>query len=310
MRRTLALLICLAVAVPGLVACGASETPGGEVTGADGIEVSGEVGSAPEVAWDGRMTMGETESKVLEEGDGATVESGDRVLAHLWVGNGYTNQVAFSTYDARRPELLTVGADLVPGIREAVEGQAIGSRVMVAATPEDAFGEEGNAQLGIGNSDSVLFVVDLVSGVLDAPEGTSAPLPGWMPSLVEEDGTIAGWDFAGSRKPDGRLHEFTLIEGTGEKLRKSSSIAARYLGQVYGGKRPFDGNYAADDPTLFDLDGGLVEGWKQGLVGVPVGSRVVLVVPPRLGYGKKGNKQAGIKGTDTMYFVLDVLAAA
>jgi peptidylprolyl isomerase len=44
-------------------------------------------------------------------------------------------------------------------------------------------------------------------------------------------------------------------------------------------------------------------------VGQQVGSRVVVAIPPELGYGKGGNKQAGIKGTDTLYFVVDILAA-
>jgi peptidylprolyl isomerase len=40
-----------------------------------------------------------------------------------------------------------------------------------------------------------------------------------------------------------------------------------------------------------------------------VGSRVLLVIPPSLGYGKAGSAQAGIKGTDTLVFVVDILSA-
>ena len=60
-------------------------------------------------------------------------------------------------------------------------------------------------------------------------------------------------------------------------------------------------------PTVFTL-GKLIPAWNTGLVGVPVGSRVMMVVPPAEGYGKKGSPQAGIKGTDTLVFVIDVLA--
>ena len=49
--------------------------------------------------------------------------------------------------------------------------------------------------------------------------------------------------------------------------------------------------------------------WDKGLTGVPVGSRVMLIVPPADGYGKTGNAQAGIKGTDTLVFVVDVVGA-
>jgi peptidylprolyl isomerase len=53
----------------------------------------------------------------------------------------------------------------------------------------------------------------------------------------------------------------------------------------------------------------VIPGWDKGLVGQNVGSRVMLVVPPADGYGKSGNSQAGIKGTDTLVFVVDVLGA-
>ena len=53
----------------------------------------------------------------------------------------------------------------------------------------------------------------------------------------------------------------------------------------------------------------LIPGWDKGLVGQHIGSRVLLVIPPADGYGKTGNPQAGIKGTDTLVFVVDVLGA-
>ena len=54
--------------------------------------------------------------------------------------------------------------------------------------------------------------------------------------------------------------------------------------------------------------GQVIAGWNQGLAGQRVGSRVLLVVPPRLGYGKAGNPPA-ITGKDTLVFVVDILAA-
>ena len=56
--------------------------------------------------------------------------------------------------------------------------------------------------------------------------------------------------------------------------------------------------------------GQVIKGWDTGLVGQTVGSRVLLVVPPADGYGSAGSAQAGINGTDTLVFVVDILAAA
>jgi peptidylprolyl isomerase len=35
----------------------------------------------------------------------------------------------------------------------------------------------------------------------------------------------------------------------------------------------------------------------------------MLVIPPADGFGKSGNSQVGIKGTDTLVFVVDILGA-
>ena len=51
-------------------------------------------------------------------------------------------------------------------------------------------------------------------------------------------------------------------------------------------------------------------GWAQALAGKTVGSRVWMALPPRFGYGAAGNEGAGIKGTDTIYFLVDILARA
>ena len=53
----------------------------------------------------------------------------------------------------------------------------------------------------------------------------------------------------------------------------------------------------------------MIEGWSDALVGVPVGSRIIVEIPPAKGYGKKGSGE-DIKGDDILYFVIDVLAAA
>jgi peptidylprolyl isomerase len=83
-----------------------------------------------------------------------------------------------------------------------------------------------------------------------------------------------------------------------------------YLGQVYGGDAPFDSSFSRGAPTSFQIGvGAVVKGWDKALVGRAVGSRVLLSIPPDLGYGEEGNKQAGIKATDTLYFVVDILAA-
>lgn len=309
--RTRLVAACGALVLTGLslTACGSDDGSGSEVAGGlDTVKISGDVGKAPKVTWDGQVAPEEIETEVVSEGDGEVIEAGDGALAHIWIGNGYTEDEAYSTYDTKAPQLL-VGEVSEP-FQKALEGHKVGSRVAVAATAEDAFGESGNPQLGIGNKDGVVFVVDLMARVGDEPSGEEREAAKWAPSLVETDGVITGLDFAAANKPSKNLLDTTLIKGEGPVVESGQTIAVNYLGQVYDAKQPFDESYSKD-PTSFPIGvGQVVPGWDKELVGKTVGSRVILSIPPADGYGDKGNESAGIKGTDTLFFVVDILAAA
>ena len=53
--------------------------------------------------------------------------------------------------------------------------------------------------------------------------------------------------------------------------------------------------------------GVVIAGWDEGLVGRQIGSRVLLSIPSELGYGERGVPQAGIRGGDTLVFVIDIV---
>ncbi|HEX8095415.1 FKBP-type peptidyl-prolyl cis-trans isomerase, partial [Jatrophihabitans sp.] len=55
--------------------------------------------------------------------------------------------------------------------------------------------------------------------------------------------------------------------------------------------------------------GAVIPGWDKTLVGQRLGSRVLLSIPPADGYGSQGQPDAGITGTDTLVFVVDLIAA-
>ena len=56
----------------------------------------------------------------------------------------------------------------------------------------------------------------------------------------------------------------------------------------------------------FSTDG-VIAGFRNALVGQQVGSQVLVVIPPADGYGAQGQPSAGIGGTDTLVFVIDIL---
>ena len=84
-------------------------------------------------------------------------------------------------------------------------------------------------------------------------------------------------------------------------------LVVNYLGQTWGGAI-FDNSYDRGTPISFPIGlGAVIAGWDEGLVGRQIGSRLLLSIPPRLGYGTRGMPAAGIKGTDTLVFVVDIV---
>ena len=108
--------------------------------------------------------------------------------------------------------------------------------------------------------------------------------------------------------PPPTLQRQILSEGTGAETVKGDYLVTNYLGQIWGGK-VFDNSYDRKSTSTFQIgEGKVVPGWDVGLVGVKVGSRVLLSLPPADGYGSTGSASAGIKGTDTIVFVVDVVS--
>lgn len=318
-RRRLVALSVVPLLLFGAAACGddsggdggsgssASTGAGGKIPG---LSVKGEFGEEPKVTLDGKLDNTEVETDELVTGDGAKVEEGRPASLHVLVVNGESGKKVFGTYDQGKPVTATMAdGQIFPALLDAVVGEPVGSRVAVASPPEDAFGEQGAQQYGVKPGDNVLFIVDVMSVPLTGPQGKSVPLPKDAPTIVEDgDGGVSKFTFENApKKPADKLQVIPVIEGDGQPVEAGDSVTFDYLGQIYGTDTIFDQSYT-DAPRTFTVGAGqLIKGWDEGLVGVKAGSRVMIIAPPEYGYGKSGNPQAKIKGTDTLVFVVDVL---
>ena len=294
-----------------LAACGDDDGSDSGVPGAkngfEAVSITGDVGKAPEVEWKGRLAADKPETEVITEGDGEEVEEGDKVEVNVWIGNGFTQKEAYTTYGKKgdTPETFTIDDQLTPIFRDALLGQKIGSRVAVATMSKEVFGEQGNPEMGIGNEDGVLLVLDLMK-MFEPPKPVDVN-PSRLPKVVEEKGNVTSLDFTGVEEPyaKGNLLRAVVKEGDGEEVTTSSTVTADYLGMVYKGKKPFDESFSGE-PAEFSLQQ-VVQGWTYGLAGLKVGTRVILQIPPALGYGDQ--EQENIPAGSTLYFVVDIVSA-
>jgi peptidylprolyl isomerase len=108
--------------------------------------------------------------------------------------------------------------------------------------------------------------------------------------------------------PPSDLEITDVTEGSGAEATAGSTVSVHYVGVAHSTGEEFDASYNRGAPLDFRLGvGQVISGWDQGVLGMKVGGRRRLVIPPHLGYGDRG---AGgvIKPGETLIFVVDLLA--
>jgi peptidylprolyl isomerase len=154
---------------------------------------------------------------------------------------------------------------------------------------------------------TVLLVPLLAVGLLSGC-GSSSKKASSLPKVAGSYGSKPTFTFPGST-PSKTLQSKVLREGTGPVVAKGDLLVADYLGQIWQGA-VFDNSYDRMVPAGFPIGAGqVIPAWDEVLVGAKAGSRVLMSIPPDKGYGTGGNPQAGIKGTDTLVFVVDIVAS-
>ena len=311
MRRLLALLAVLPLL---LSACGeeAAESPSAATEAAEtgeageagplaDVTVTGDVGEQPVVEFEPPLQVEETTSAVLVEGDGEPLAEGQQVQAHLLTVDGATGEQIESSYEAERPAGFPMDPEQIrTDLYEALVGVPVGSRVLLAL-PTSTDG-----------SSSALVVADILAAEVlpSRAEGTPVDPPAGLPTVtLAEDGaptiTLPEGD------PPSELIVQPLVKGDGPVVEQGQQVTVHYTGVTWPGGEVFDSSWEKGTPVTFPIGvGQVIEGWDAGLVGQTVGSQVLLVIPPEQGYGEQGQPSAGIEGTDTLVFVVDILGAA
>ena len=144
---------------------------------------------------------------------------------------------------------------------------------------------------------NVSQVSDINTIVSETSDSTPTPTP------KMENSTSQGW----IKLPNGLQIQDTVV-GYGKEAHEGDIVAAHYLGTLDDGTK-FDSSYDRGQPFAFALGGGMViKGWDIGIVGMKVGGKRKLIIPPDLGYGSRG--AGGVIGPDaTLYFDVELVDA-
>lgn len=281
-------------------------------TASDSIEVTGEFAVAPEVSIPASTTADDTERTIVTQGDGAEVAAGDSVSVQYSAYNATSGeQIEATSYVVGEEQQFTMGENLLPGLVSALDCVAVGSRVAAVIPPVDAFGDAGQSDIGVAAEDSMVWVVDIIATTTPEPALARAdgvdqePTAGFPTVTLDDDGapTIAVPDAPAPTETQVAV----LKKGDGAVVADGANVTVHYTGVKWDTGEVFDSSWEGGAPIDFTTDGVIV-GFSKALVGQTVGSQVIAVVPPTDGYGEAG--QGDITGTDTLVFVLDILATS
>jgi peptidylprolyl isomerase len=308
----------VAVALTGLLAgCASSggdsgpKSSGDASSSLDDVTVTGAKDAKPTITFTAPFSVTKTEKKVLDKGDGPVVQTGQRISVDYLGVNGQDDKEFDTSYGKGVASFVMNADQVLKGFHDGLVGQTVGSRVLLAIPPEDGYGVQGVPSAGIGPTDTLVFVVTIKDAKAVLTRATGAPVaPKAGLPTVKLDANGKPTITVPKGAAPAQLVVQPLIAGTGSKVLKGQVITVHYTGAIWPGGKVFDSSWGKQPANFTIGSGRVLTGWDQGLVGQNVGSQVLLVVPPDKGYGAAGNPPAGIKGTDTLVFVVDILDAS
>lgn len=264
-----------------------------DVAALEAVEVEGEVGAEPTLTFEQPFTVSAPVARLDVEGTGAALEDGQVLSIDYVAVNGEDGSALGTTYGAE-PESLTLGSgDIIEALNETLAGQKVGVRVLLAVPAEQT-------------TVMAIEVVDARTIPTRAEGEAVAPVKGLPTVTLAENGEPSITPVDG--EPPAELVVQPLIKGDGPAVESGQTLTLQYSGWLWDGTA-FDSSWDGEPFTTTIGTGAVIQGWDQGLVGQTVGSQVLLVIPPELGYGDAGSGEK-IPGGSTLVFVVDILDAS
>lgn len=276
-------------------------------TSVEQVKVEGEFGTEPKVTFPTPLSGEGVETKVISEGSGGVIVGSQRVALHFTGFNSGTGEPfqgsEFGSDEFIIQDLIEGGA---PDFCKALTGVRVGSRVAVLLSADAAHSGAGIETLNIGSDEGVLFIFDVLDAYLPKANGDAKPALAGMPTVILAPNGQPGIQIPGTDAPK-EFASNALIEGRGEPIAIGDTVVVHYSGWTWDGTQ-FDSSWENENgtPASFQVtQDSLIEGFVQALEGAKVGSQIIAVIPPDLGYGSSA--QGSIPADSTLIFVIDIL---
>jgi len=226
----------------------------------------------------------------LVVGSGSPVGVGDFLIMD-YVGVSYSTGLQFdASWDRGSPFPFELGAGrVIQGWDQGIVGMSVGGRRSLTIPPELAYGENGSGSGSIGPNETLVFVVDLIASV---PANLEKPTA----ALTSESTT--------------ELKTNDISEGSGATVQPGNVVYIHYVGVSASTGEQFDSSWDRGRSEFIGYisgTGNVIQGLDEGLLGMQVGGRRTVVIPPDLAYGENGAGDGLIAPNETLIFTVDLL---
>jgi len=269
-------------------------------------EVTGDFGSEPRVVFTGPLPA-EPQYQTILPGKGLPAGKDAllvvRMAQYVWNGSQGVGEPVFSNFSDGADVLLTVD-DLGAGelFDDAGPGWEQGSRTVLSLPEDPSAGQETAA--------ATAYVIDVVDRYV-----AGETVPGEQEETTEPP---LGIDVSNHRHPrvvspttppPEQLEKITLIEGEGDSVQEGDRVVIQFAGVAWHSGEVFDSTWEWNGrPSAYTVGiGQLIPGLDEALPGTPTGSRILVVVPPQLAFGSRGNPEIGIPEEETVIYTIDIL---
>jgi FKBP-type peptidyl-prolyl cis-trans isomerase len=146
----------------------------------------------------------------------------------------------------------------------------------------------------------IILIIVVIGIYFWAQNGSKNSGAALSPSLNQSQNNSTSYDIQGMKVE-------ILQQGTGDPVKSGDTVTVNYVGTLQDGTK-FDSSIDRGQPFQFTPgQNSVIQGWELGVVGMKVGEKRKLTIPPELGYGANG---AGgvIPPNATLTFEIDLLS--
>lgn len=280
----------------------------GQTDKLEAVSLSAADGEEPVVQADTPIKADEVSTRVLKTSDREPAKDGDLVTVSTVAVNPEDGEVMGENFSTG-PEVVMLNQRLKDANQELyrmLRTSAPGAEVAYYIPEQKAEkGEDGQPQ---GQDMPAALYVFRVNDILptEAQGEEVTDLDDSLPKVTvdKESGHPKIQKPSGDAPKDLKVQP--LIQGEGEEVGEQDQVTVQYTGVTWSEGKTFDSSWEkGGDPATFSLDG-VIEGWKEGLAGQKVGSRVLVSVPSEKAYGEAGSPP-NIGKNEDLLFVVDIL---